>query len=141
MKAGAKSSTRAAVGSPGSRRGGSATPPSPTAPDVADTSAGHGTPPSPRVPRVAIYHAPIADISQEIKFNKLVHTIEGVVTKYGDFFITAGTWGACLSGTGDNEPQPRRVGIKLFSSIAGKYDALKHNNEQLIDHIEVSFCI
>ena len=158
MKAGAKSSTRAAVGSPGSRRGGSATPPSPTAPDVADaTAAGHGTPPSPRspaagdeggsasapapaprVPRVAIFEAPLSEIRRTIKFNKLEHNIDALVTKYGDFLMAAGSWGACISGTVGDEPLPKIAGSKLFNGIAARHDSLKHNNMQLIDHIEVN---
>ena len=154
MKAGAKSSTRAAVGSPGSRRGGSATPPSPTAPDIADaTAAGHGTPPSPRspaarggasapapslrVPRVELFRAPLTPISDSVMFKGKSYPMKGSVTKYGDYTVDSKSWTALVIGRNEQDKETLTAVANHYDGIVERSPELRHQKKKLFDSIEV----
>ena len=96
---------------------------------------------SPNVPRVAIFEADVADVSRTVPFNARKYCISGVVTKYGDYLITLGTFGALISGNDETVKNARKAGNNLMHNLATRVNALQHNENQLIDHLEVNSTI
>ena len=95
---------------------------------------------SPDVPRVAIFEANITDIERDVEFKGRTYRMEGVVTKYGDYLIAANTWGALASGKDKTVENAKAIGGSLVNSLSNRIKSLKHNNIQLIEHLQVFEC-
>ena len=89
--------------------------------------------------REAIFESDVYEDEAVIQFDGHAYTMKYAVTKYGDFLAHAGTTGAFLSGKDNTIDQTVRTkaGSNLVINLANRIQPLRHNNVQLIEHLQV----
>ena len=89
--------------------------------------------------RETYFESDVQAVESSIEVDGRKYTIEGVVTKYGDYLTNSGTTGAFIAGKDNTIERAERTkaGCYLINNLANRVEELKHNDVQLGPHIEV----
>ena len=89
--------------------------------------------------RETYFESDVQAVESSIELDGRKYTIEGVVTKYGDYLTSSGTTGAFIAGKDNTIERAERIraGCCLINHLANRVEELKHNDVQLAPHIEV----